>query len=310
MTGKTVSEKQNSDLCEICPRRCHADRSKKAGFCRSGKLVSVAGAKLHMWEEPCISGKQGSGAVFFSGCSLGCVFCQNHEISSGSDRKINGEEISDKKLAEIFIKLQDMGAENINLVNPTHYTKNILNALDMSKHRLSIPVVWNTGGYEKPETVRLLKGYVDIFLPDFKYATPTLSEKYSGARDYPEYAMSAISEMFLIAGYPEFSESGMMQSGVLVRHLVLPSHVSESKLVIDRLVSVFDTERLWLSLMSQYFPAYRAKEYPEISRRLTTLEYQRITEYAAERGIIHGFCQERASATDKYVPLFSDKLEI
>lgn len=301
---------KKANLCNLCPRSCNADRAEKAGFCRAGELAAVARAALHMWEEPCISGKNGSGAVFFSGCSLGCVFCQNHEISSRNKRKVNGEEISDRRLAEIFLALQDKGAENINLVNPTHYTINILRALDIAKPKLAIPVVWNSGGYEKYETIRLLKGYVDIFLPDFKYATPGLAEKYSGARNYPEYALNALSEMFLIAGYPEFSDNGMMSRGVLVRHLVLPSHLTESKLVIDRLASEFDAGRLWLSLMSQYFPTYKAKEFPEISRRLTTLEYQRAAEYAVARGITHGFRQERTAAKEEYVPQFFNKLQI
>ncbi len=216
-----------------------------------------------------------------------------------------GKEISDKELSEIFLALQDKGVHNINLVNPTHFVPNIINALELVKHKLFIPVVWNTGGYEKAQTISALRGYVDIFLPDLKYVTPEISKKYSGAADYFEFAAPALETMFEVAGYPVFDENGMMKSGVLVRHLVLPSLLSETKAVIDHLALSFDKSRLWLSLMCQYFPTYRAKEFPEISRRLTTLEYQRAADYAKKCGILNGFLQEKASANAVYVPQFS-----
>lgn len=291
--------------CSLCPRNCEADRSQKNGFCKSGKLSVVARADLHMWEEPCISGTRGSGTVFFSGCALRCVFCQNHVISHTPF----GSEISDESLSRIFLELQSRGAHNINLVNPTHFTENILRALDMVRGKLNIPVVYNTGGYEKAETVRLLSGYVDIFLPDLKYVSPEISGKYSSARNYFEYAKDALCEMFHQAGYPKFDSDGMMTSGVLVRHLVLPSNVEESKKVIDHLAENYDTEKLYLSLMCQYFPTHKAFEYPEIARRLTTLEYQKVLKHAESRGITHGFYQQRSSAKEEYVPQFYEKLD-
>lgn len=293
-----------NNKCTVCPRSCGADRTKTSGSCGAGEFARVARAALHMWEEPCISGKYGSGTVFFSGCSLRCVFCQNHEIS----HSVKGEEISDQKLSLLFLRMCEMGAQNINLVNPTHFTANIVRALDMVKHKLNIPVVWNTGGYEKDKTIRALSGYVDIFLPDLKYVTPEISYRYSGAENYFDYAKDALAAMFDIAGYPVFDKNGMMKSGVLVRHLVLPSNVAESKKVIDHLCENYDTEKLWLSLMSQYFPTHKAADFPEINRRLTSLEYNRVCEYAKSRGIKNGFFQQRDSSDSIYVPEFSDKV--
>ena len=293
------------EKCRLCPRNCGADRQKSNGFCKSGKLSSVARADLHMWEEPCISGSRGSGAVFFSGCSLRCVFCQNHEISHTP----YGQVLSDEALARVFLHLRDKGAHNINLVNPTHFAKNIINALGMVKKELGIPVVWNSGGYEKRETIASLHGLVDIFLPDLKYVSPALSGKYSSAPDYFDYAKSALDEMFRLVGYPEFDGDGMMKKGVLVRHLVLPSNVEESKKVIDHLAQNYDTNKLYVSLMCQYFPTHKAFDFPEISRRLTTFEYQKVLKYAREKGIINGLCQEKSSAKEEYVPQFFGKLD-
>ena len=293
------------EKCTLCPRNCAVARDGKTfGFCKSPDLPKVSRFSLHMWEEPCISGKNGSGTVFFSGCSLKCVFCQNYEISHEN----KGEVISVKRLAEIFLRLRDMGAHNINLVNPTHFSGAIKEALDLIRGKLDVPVVWNSSGYEKAEVIKSLSGYVDIFLPDFKYVTPEISKKYSGAEDYFEYAQKAVKEMVNICGYPQFSDDGMMKSGVLVRHLVLPSHTNESFRVIDFLAENFDTKKLYLSLMCQYFPAYRACEYREISRKLTTLEYRKVVDYAVFHGITNGFLQERDSAAQKYVPQFSDKI--
>lgn len=292
--------------CTLCPRECRADRTHTKGACGMSNVAVVARTAPHEWEEPCISGKSGSGTVFFSGCSLKCVFCQNHEISHGNI----GCEVSDEKLAEIFLKLEEIGCHNINLVNPTHFVPNIINALELAKPHLKIPVVWNTGGYEKSETLKMLAGYVDIFLPDLKYVSTDVSLKYSGAKNYFEYASDALDTMFELVGYPQFDSSGMMKSGVLVRHLVLPSHVAESKKVIDHLAENYDTKKLWVSLMCQYFPTYRAFEFPEISRKLTTLEYQRVCQYARDRGITNGFLQDKASAAGEYVPQFSEDLKL
>ena len=290
-----------SEKCDLCPRSCGANRNITHGRCKAGAFATVARVAPHEWEEPCISGTKGSGTVFFSGCSLGCVFCQNHKISHGG----MGKEISDKELADIFLRLQDKGVHNINLVNPTHFVPNIINALELAKPQLEIPVVWNTGGYEKADTIAKLIGYIDIFLPDLKYVSPEVSAKYSGAKDYFEYAAPALEKMFEVAGYPVFDKNGMMKSGVLVRHLVLPSLLSETRMVIDHLAANFDKSRLWLSLMCQYFPTYKAAEYPEISRRLTTLEYQRAADHAKKCGILNGFLQEKSSADKAYVPHFS-----
>lgn len=290
--------------CTLCPRNCNIDRTEKVGFCKSLSMPKVARADLHMWEEPCISGKRGSGTVFFSGCSLKCVFCQNHEISHGDI----GETITVKRLSELLLQLQDKGAHNINLVNPTHFSVAVIKALDAVKHKLSIPVLWNSSGYEKPESLKALNGYIDIFLPDLKYVSSDVSQKYSGASDYFSYASVAIKKMFELVGYPQFDDDGMMKKGVLVRHLVLPSHVAESYKVIDHLAESYDTKQLYVSLMCQYFPTYKAFEYREISRKLTTLEYNKVIDHAVKKGITNGFLQERNSAKEEYVPQFYNKL--
>ncbi len=292
------------NICRLCPRECSVDRRVKKGFCHESDTVRIARADLHMWEEPCISGDSGSGAVFFSGCTLGCVFCQNHKISHESV----GSEISDEKLADVFLMLEQKGAHNINLVNPTHFTDNILSALDKVRHRLGIPVVWNSGGYERAETIKRLLGYVDIFLPDFKFASSELSMRYSGVRDYCDIALRAILQMKENVGYPVFSSDGLMKSGFLIRHLVLPSGMHDSMRVLDIISQNFDTERVHLSLMCQFFPAYKAATFPELSRKLTTLEYQRVLEYSEKLGLVHGYRQMKDSAKDSFVPEFYSNL--
>lgn len=286
--------------CTLCPRKCKADRESSVGFCGVDSRIKIARADAHMWEEPCISGSRGSGTVFFSGCNLGCIFCQNYEISSGR----GGRHVTEDELCDIVLSLQEKGVHNINFVTPTHYTDAILRVLDRIKHKLSVPVVWNTGGYERVETVERLSGYVDIFLPDMKYVNPLVSQRYSGASDYFENASRALFKMFEIAGYPQFDKDGMMTRGVLVRHLVLPSNIKESFAVLDFLAKSFDKERLYVSIMRQYFPCHRAGEFPEIARKLTSLEYQRVTEYARGLGITNGFLQKKDCADAKYVPPF------
>lgn len=292
-------------VCSLCPRECGVDRTAARGYCGMGEDAVVANASIHRWEEPCLASLGGAGAVFFSGCSLRCVFCQNHEISHGGV----GEPVSDAQLAALFLKLRDCGAQNIDLVSPTHFRKPILRALDRVRDRLKIPVVWNSSGYEKADEIRQLSGYVDVFLPDFKYVSSELSLRLSGAADYFARASEAVEEMFRLVGYPVFSADGAMTRGVLVRHLALPSHGEDSRQVIDYLASHYDRNRLWLSLLRQYFPTHLAKDknaYPDISRKLTGLEYDRLTEYARARGIVHGYAQTRASAAAEYVPTFSD----
>ena len=285
--------------CNLCPRNCGVDRIKAKGFCSAPLNVKAARASLHMWEEPPISGKNGSGTVFFSHCNLKCVFCQNYKISDGGF----GVETDAHRLAEIFIKLRDVGAENINLVSPTPYTHEIIKALDMCRDKLRLPIVWNTGGYESVKTLELLKDYVDIFLPDFKYVTSDIAEKYSHAEDYPFYATKALERMLKIAGREEYGADGMMKKGVIVRHLVLPSHVDESIRVLEHLKENFGVDNYSLSLMRQYYPCHRASEYKEINRKLTTYEFNKV-ESAAEALGFHGFSQDKGADNGSYTPEF------
>lgn len=260
--------------------------------------VRLARAALHLWEEPCISGTRGSGAVFFSGCVMRCVFCQNHEISAGG----KGRDVSVRRLGEIFLDLQRQGAHNINLVNPTHYVPEIIRALDMVKDRLSIPVVYNSGGYERVETLRALEGYVDIYLPDIKYYSDMPARELSDASGYFETAMAAAAEMLRQTGKPQFAGDGLLQRGVIIRHLVLPYHYHDSVEVIRRVGIRFGKDVLF-SLMSQYTPFYKAKDIPGLNRRITTFEYRKALDAVYEAGL-EGFMQERSSAKEEYTPDF------
>ena len=289
-----------TDKCRMCPRKCLRDRNVEKGFCGADSNVRIARVGLHMWEEPCISYGKGSGTVFFSGCSLKCVFCQNHEISAGG----KGRDISSKDLPELFMEVKRMGAVNLNLVNPTHYSLDIARALYKVKENLGIPVIFNTGSYDRVETLKELSGLVDIYLPDIKYFSSEYSEKYSGARDYFKVAFSAIEEMFRQTGYPMFDNEGHMVSGVLPRHLVLPTLYRDSMAILDELCAKYDVSKLHISIMRQYFPTHRACEYPELSRKLTTLEYNKVIEYAEKLGIVNGYSQEKSSAKEEYVPDF------
>ncbi|MBQ8827078.1 MAG: radical SAM protein [Oscillospiraceae bacterium] len=291
----------NYDLtkCGMCPRKCGADRTKGEGFCGGTAELKAAKAYPHMWEEPCISGTKGSGTVFFSGCSLKCVFCQNYRISAENE----GRHITVSRLGEIFLELQEMGVHNINLVSGGHYAPHIISALDSVKHRLTIPVVWNSGGYELTETLKMLEGYVDIYLPDFKYFDNAIAERYSGAADYFETALSAITEMYRQTGPYIIGEDGIMKKGVIIRHLTLPTHRHDSVKVLECIKEHFGTENVLLSLMSQYTPFYRSGEFKEISRRISTFEYNFAADKAAELGF-KGFMQERSSAKEEYTPSF------
>lgn len=285
-------------ICRLCPRKCGVDREETSGFCGMSTTVRLARAALHQWEEPCISGSHGSGAVFFSGCVMRCVFCQNHEISAGG----KGQDISIQRLAEIFLELQRQGAHNINLVNPTHYVPAIIRALDMVRNELNIPVVYNSGGYERVETLRALEGYVDIYLPDIKYYSDELAQELSSATHYFETAMAAAEEMLRQTGKPQIDENGLLKKGVIIRHLVLPYHYHDSVEVIRRVGERFGKDVLF-SLMSQYTPFYKAKDIPRLNRRITTFEYRKALDavYAAE---LEGFKQERSSAKEEYTPDF------
>ena len=281
--------------CRICPRRCGADRTVGNGLCGARSMPKVARAALHYWEEPCISGTGGSGTVFFSGCSLGCVYCQNREISHGGA----GREISTARLADIFRELEAAGAHNINLVTPTHFVPSIIEALDL--YRPGIPTVYNCGGYEGAEALEALRGYIDIYLTDIKYFSPEYSMKYSGAVDYFERAYAAAAEMIAQTGPPVIRD-GLMKSGVIIRHLVLPGLRRDSMAVLDA-VAKLPKDSFLLSLMSQYTPA-DLEEFPEINRRVTTFEYESVVSHAVELGLTKGYTQDRRSAKEEYTPPF------
>lgn len=287
-------------LCNLCPRKCNTDRAKTPGFCREGELPRVAKTMLHHFEEPCISGGEdgaGSGAIFFSGCSLRCVYCQNRAIS----RDGAGEVYSVSRLAQEMLSLQERGAYNINLVTPTHFADKIIEALDAVKGRLEIPVVWNTSGYERPETVRSLSGYVDVFLTDFKYCSGELAKKYSSAPDYEKFASASLAEMVKITGSPTFRD-GLLKRGTVVRHLVLPGAYRDSLAVLDRVYKIAG-DGVLLSLMAQYTPEFADREFRELSRRITTFEYEKVLAHAEELGFA-GYAQSKDSASAKYTPDF------
>ena len=263
-----------------------------------GMLPKIARIAPHFWEEPCISGTKGSGTIFFSGCVLSCVFCQNYKIS----RQRHGKILTEDELIEAVKSLEAQGVHNINLVSPTPYTETIINCF--TKYKPSVPIVYNTGGYEKAETLRRLEGIVDIYLPDLKYISPELSKKYSATENYFEYAVPAIREMVRQTGKPVFDKDGIMQKGTIVRHLILPQNTKNSIAVLDRLKKEFGDEIL-VSLMGQYIPMGRAEEYPEIKRRITKREYNKVLDIYEELGL-DGFVQELSSAKEDYVPDFED----
>lgn len=282
--------------CILCPRQCGIDRTERTGYCGSGVLPKVARAAKHHWEEPCISGTQGSGTVFFSGCSLGCVFCQNREISRGG----TGREVTVEHLADIFKRLESQDVHNLNLVTPTHFTPQILQALELAKP--AIPVVMNTGGYERLETLRQWEGKVDVYLPDLKYHSSELSGKYSAAVDYFAVASMAILEMH--RQQPRLVwEGDLLKKGLIVRHLVLPGGMKDSLAVLDFLDQNLPKDSFLLSLMSQYTPTVACAAFPEINRRVTTYEYRKVADRAAELGF-SGFAQDRRSAKEEYTPPF------
>ena len=290
--------------CTLCPRHCHVNRLLgQAGYCGQTTL-KAARASLHMWEEPCISGTAGSGTVFFSGCNLRCIFCQNYHIALGEA----GREISTKHLAEIFLSLQAQGANNINLVTPTHFVPQILLALQSAKeHGLTIPIVYNSSGYESTETLRLLEGYVDIYLPDFKYMDPALSLKYSHAQDYFTKAKESLAEMVRQAGSPVFDPAtGLMKRGVIVRHLLLPGHTKDSKKILRYLHTTYGNQ-IFISIMNQYTPLPQVKELPELNRRVSPAEYERVLDFALRIGIENGFFQEGETASDSFIPEFDER---
>ena len=287
--------------CRLCPRQCGVDRSKRTGYCGVSDRVKLARAALHFWEEPCISGERGSGTVFFSGCALKCVFCQNYQLSAGHF----GKEVSIQRLAEIFLELQQQGAHNINLVTGGHYVPQIVQALELVRKDLKIPVVYNSSGYETVETLRQLKGYVDIYLPDLKYYSPERSARYSNAKDYFAVASQAVQEMFSQVGPVQFDEQGMLQKGVIVRHMVMPNGVEDTMDILTWIAENLPLDDILVSVMSQYTPFYKSADYPEINRRLTQEEYDRVLDWMECMGIEQGFVQELSSAKEEYTPDFS-----
>lgn len=291
--------------CTLCPRMCGVDRFSTTGYCKSPQHIVAARAALHHWEEPCISGTRGSGTVFFSGCTLRCVFCQNYPIS----QETFGKEVSISELADIFLRLQSEGAHNINLVTATQYLPQILPALDQVKHRLHIPIVYNCGGYERVETVQALRDYVDIWLPDLKYYDPELSFRYSHARNYFEMASQAITQMIRQTGTPILvqepdCEIPLMKKGVIIRHMVLPGQKADSIRLLHWIAEHLPKEQFYISLMSQYTPFYKSSEYPELNRRITSYEYQKVVDEALNLGLEQGFMQEKSSAKEEYTPPF------
>ena len=291
-------------MCNICPRECGVDRdSGKMGFCRAPSELLVAKIMLHKWEEPCIAGEGGAGTIFFSGCNLRCIFCQNCEISRGD----KGEIMTEGQLEEAILSLIDRGAECIEFVTPTHYTARIVGILKRIKPMLSVPVVWNSGGYESVESLRRLEGLVDIYLPDFKYFDGEIAKSYSSAPDYLPVATAALREMLRQVGKPIFDKRNMMKKGTAVRHLVLPGHRNDSIAVLEHLAKGFGSDSFLLSLMSQYTPDFYASsgcaEYKNLTRRLTKFEYDSVMKKAEELGF-EGYFQGIDSASRKYTPDF------
>lgn len=287
--------------CLLCPRKCGINRrTGQTGVCGVSSEIKVARAALHYWEEPCISGKRGSGAVFFSGCSLHCVFCQNRELSDGKAGKV----ISKERLSDIFMELADKGANNINLVTPGQYIPDIVWAVNDAKSRgMKLPIIYNTSGYENVTELKLLEGIVDVYLPDFKYMDSTLSARYSRAKDYPSVAKQALSEM--VRQQPDVvidDATGLIQKGVIVRQLLLPGHVNDAKAVLKYLYDTYH-DHVYISMMSQFTPI-ALKDYPEINRTVTRREYERLVDYALEIGITNAFIQEGDVAKDSFIPAF------
>lgn len=296
--------------CKICPRNCQVVRKDQAGYCGVSSVLKVARAGLHMWEEPCFSGERGSGTVFFSGCCLHCVFCQNQQIANG----LSGKEISVERLSEIYLELQQQGANNINLVTAGHYIPQVAESLKRAKTAgLTIPVLYNSSGYESVESLKMLEGLVDIYLPDFKYWKPDTANLYSKAPDYPDIARAAIAEMVRQVGEAEFEpesrsdaeENLLMKKGVLVRHLILPGHTEESKDILKYLIETYG-DKIYISIMNQYtpMPGIAEKGFPELNRKVTEREYDKVIDYAIGLGLENGFVQEGETAEESFIPSF------
>lgn len=287
--------------CELCPRKCKVNRLETKGFCGMGASPVCAKATLHKWEEPCISYKNGAGTVFFSGCNLHCVYCQNNAISN----EFFGTEINYHRLVEIYLNLQDSGADNIELVTPTHFIPDIIKSLDLAKEKLKIPVIYNSGGYELVETIRMLDGYIDVYLPDIKYFSPDISQKYSSAPDYFEYASQAVLEMIRQTGNLQYNSDGGLLRGTVIRHLVLPNCRHDSMKIMDWIAKNTSSEQVLVSIMSQYTPFdFVSDNFSELKRKITKMEYNSVVRHAENLGIF-GFTQQKSSSDEKYVPEFN-----
>ncbi|MBQ7821953.1 MAG: radical SAM protein [Clostridia bacterium] len=299
---------KNTDTgCKLCPRECNADRSgsspKRMPICKAPDKITAARASLHMWEEPCLSGERGSGTVFFSGCPLKCVFCQNREISHAA----NGKCITRERLCDIFFELKDAGAHNINLVSPTPYIPDIAEAISLAKaHGLDLPVVFNSSGYESVSSLKMLDGLIDVYLPDFKYMSPMLAKMYSLAKDYPEHAKAALGEMVRQCPLPEFDSDGMIKRGVIVRHLVLPGCTEDSKNIISYLRRQYGNS-IYISIMSQYTPMRDVKDFPELARKITDEEYNNVVDFALDIGVTQGFIQDGDAVGESFIPVFDGR---
>ena len=288
--------------CEICPRKCKVNRKKgDKGYCKCDDKIKVALVSTHLYEEPCISGKNGSGTVFFSNCNLNCVYCQNYDISQEG----KGKEVTVERLAEIFIEQQSRNVNNINLVTPTMYAEQIIEAIKIAKSKgLKIPIIYNSNGYENPETIKMLNGYIDVYLPDLKYYSNEIAIKYSNAPNYFETATQAIKEMYNQVGTPKFDEEGIIQKGVIIRHLILPNHLQNTKHILKWIEEKLGKEA-YVSIMAQYFPTYKSNEYKEINRKITNKEYKEIEKYLYSLQLNNGYIQELESDESQYVPEFN-----
>ena len=286
--------------CKMCARECGVDRSDSAGFCRMGSDIYLSYYSLHKWEEPPISGERGSGTIFFAGCSLGCIFCQNKDISHGR----NGIRVTEESLSSIMLELQNKGAHNINFVTPTHYSSSVKKAVLLSRERgLKLPIVYNTGSYDSLSALQNLDGTIDIYLPDFKFFMPGTAKKYSCAPDYPAVAKRGISEMFRQVGEPVFDENGIMKKGVIVRILLLPGHIAEAKLILKQLYDTYG-DRIYISLMNQYTPMQGMKA--PLDRKVTREEYRQLVDYAERLGVKNAFVQEVGTASESFIPPFKN----
>ena len=286
------------EKCTICPHKCGIDRTKNPGRCKSTDKIKIALYSIHNFEEPCISGNNGSGTIFFSNCNMNCVYCQNYEISQLG----KGKEITIEELADIMIEQQEKGVENINLVTPTSYALHIIEAVKIAKSKgLQIPIVYNTNGYESIETLQLLDGYIDIYLPDLKYYYNELGQELSNVKNYFEIATKAIKEMYRQVGSPQLNENGIMKKGLMIRHLVLPNNIENSKKVLKWIKENIDNN-VYVSIMAQYFPTYKAKNIDNLNRKLTKKEYEEIENYLFDLDLENGYIQELGEHEEEYVP--------